>query len=132
MSRCAFQTFFILRHHFHEGDIKKHFFLGLKGTPSCFRDGSSEVTDFLIFSGARQCHSSPRWKVVAVSPQSEGTHSQSLHDDDDGEDDDDDSDDDDDDDGDARSDYDERPKLGSKKAATLPSQTRNDREESKE
>ncbi len=44
----------------------------------CFSDGSSEVTDFLISRGARRFHSSPRWKVEAVSPQSEVTPSQSL------------------------------------------------------
>ncbi len=38
---------------------------------------------------ARQFHSSPRWKVETVPPQSEVTHSQSLHDDDDGDGDDD-------------------------------------------
>ena len=52
----------------------------------CLGDGTSEVTDFLIFSGARHFHSSPRWKVETVSPQSEVTHSQSLHDDDDADD----------------------------------------------
>ncbi len=36
-----------------------------------------------MISGARHFHSSPRWKVVTVPPQSEVTHSQSLHDEDD-------------------------------------------------
>ncbi len=56
----------------------------------CFGDGSSEVTDFHIFSGARHFHSSPRWKVETVSPQFKVTHSQSLHDDGEADDDDDD------------------------------------------
>ncbi len=64
----------------------------------CFWDGTSEVTDFLIFSGARHFHSGPRWKVESVSPQSEATHSQSLPDDDNDDDDANNDDDDDDDD----------------------------------
>ena len=67
------------------------------------RDGSSEVTDFLIFYRTRHLHSSPRCRVGAASPQSEVAHSQSLHDDNDDDDDNEEgSDDDDDNDGSGR------------------------------
>ncbi len=51
----------------------------------CFWDGSSEVTDFFVFSGAKHFHSSPRGKVETLSPQPEITHCQSLDDDNDDE-----------------------------------------------
>jgi hypothetical protein len=45
--------------------------------------GLQAVTDLLIQRRAIRVHSSPRWKVAAVSPQCKATHSQSLHDDND-------------------------------------------------
>ena len=57
-------------------------------------DGSSEVTDFPFFSRTRHPHSSTRCSVGAASLQSEVTHSQSLHGDNDDDNDDDDDDDD--------------------------------------